>query len=101
MTTPTSMLIIDFETRSRCDLKTAGTDKYAAHPSTDVLCMGWMRHGDGMDAEVWTPAHGKLEGIGYLRNMLEDDDCLIAAHNARFDQLIYEYIMVNDYGFRR
>jgi len=96
MTKPTSMMIIDFETRSRCDLKTAGTDKYAADPSTAVLCMGWMRDGDRRP-EVWLPPHGAPDDS--LRWMLADDNCLIAAHNARFDQLIYEYVMVNDHGF--
>ena len=90
------MMIIDFETRSRCDLKTTGADKYAASPTTEVLCMGWMMQGD-YHAAVWVPAHGGPPDL--LRDALEDGTCLIAAHNARFDQLIYEYLMVNDYGF--
>lgn len=35
------VLFIDFETRSACDLKKAGSHLYAAHPSTGVLCLGY------------------------------------------------------------
>jgi DNA polymerase len=32
------LVFVDFETRSRCDLKKAGGRKYAEHPSTEMLC---------------------------------------------------------------
>ena len=91
-----SMLIIDFETRSRADLTKVGTDKYASDPTTQVLCMGLT----SLDAKLrglWKPEDGAP--TGELLDYLESDTCLLAAHNARFDQLIYEYVMTNDYGF--
>jgi DNA polymerase len=40
------VLFIDFETRSACDLKKAGSHLYAAHPSTEVLCLGFAFSGE-------------------------------------------------------
>ena len=33
---------LDFETRSRCDLRTRGAHVYAEDPSTDILAVGFM-----------------------------------------------------------
>lgn len=95
MAEATKLLIVDFETRSRSDLKLAGADKYAADPSTEALCMAFSEL-NGNFFGLWTP-HTAVspELISYL----QDENCLIGAHNARFDQLIYECVMVNDYGF--
>lgn len=38
---PTPILHGDFETRSACDIKTAGAEAYARHPSTEVLCFAY------------------------------------------------------------
>ena len=44
---------IDFETYSEADLKSAGAYVYAAHPSTDILCMAWAI-GDE-EPSLWLP----------------------------------------------
>lgn len=44
MTAP-PIAFVDFETRSRADLKAIGGRRYAEHPSTEVVC-----------AVIWTPA---------------------------------------------
>jgi DNA polymerase len=44
---------IDFETYSECDIKTAGGYNYAAHPTTEVLCMAWAI--DDEEPQLWTP----------------------------------------------
>ena len=36
-----SVAFIDFETRSTVDLKKSGSDVYARHPSTQIMCLGW------------------------------------------------------------
>ena len=36
---------VDFETRSRVDLKRQGLDVYAHHPSTEIICMAWEIEG--------------------------------------------------------
>lgn len=44
---------IDFETYSECDIKTAGGYNYAAHPSTEVICMAWAI--DDEEPQLWVP----------------------------------------------
>ena len=88
------MIVIDFETRSRCDLKVAGTAAYVADPSTDILCLCMVDMDDDSSCR-WRPGR---ELPDRWRRLLETAD-FVAAHYAEFDQGIYEYIAVNDYGF--
>lgn len=88
------MLIIDFETRSRCDLKTQGSYKYAEDLSTDILCMGAI-NGDGK-TWLWKPSDGNLPDD--LIQEIEDAEFL-GAHNTPFDRMIWECIGVSDYKF--
>lgn len=44
---------IDFETRSTVDLKQAGAHVYAAHPTTEVMCMAWYLEGYGGPLLWW------------------------------------------------
>ena len=46
-------LSIDFETFSEADIKKLGAAAYAAHPSTEVLCMGYSI--DGATPKLWLP----------------------------------------------
>lgn len=48
-----SVLFIDFETRSACDLRKTGADVYARHPSTDILCLGYAF--DDEPVQLWAP----------------------------------------------
>ena len=85
---------LDFETRSRVDLKACGTDVYASDPSTDIICCSFINKHNGQKW-LWF-AGNKVPADLILCLQLADE---IEAHNARFDQLIYEYIAVDDYGF--
>lgn len=89
------MLVLDFETKSRCDLLTAGTYNYTSDPSTDILCMA-VYDMETHYKEIWYPEKGPLsERIKYSLNNAD----FIVAHYAEFDQGIYECIGVPDYGF--
>ena len=79
-----SMLFLDFETRSRCDLKAAGVYNYAQDPSTDVLCMSWAF--DDEDVQTWTPDQPFPESV-------RDHKGMIYAHNAAFERLIFWYVL--------
>jgi DNA polymerase len=79
-----SMLFLDFETRSRCDLKAAGVYNYAQDPSTDVLCMSWAF--DDEDVQTWTPDQPFPESVRNHKG-------LIYAHNAAFERLIFWYVL--------
>ena len=48
-----TVLWIDFETRSRCDLKTKGVYNYAQDYTTDVLCMSYAF--DDEPVKTWAP----------------------------------------------
>lgn len=88
------MLVTDFETRSRVNLKAAGAWRYATDPSTEVICCGfklgerrWMWHSldiYGDDADALFPP--------WLVEAIENN--LLAAFNAAFDRLIWEHVAV-------
>lgn len=44
-------VFLDFETRSTEDLKTAGAHRYAAHPTTEIICMAYAI--DDGPVKVW------------------------------------------------
>lgn len=74
------MIWLDFETRSRCDLKTSGVYNYAQDASTQVLCMSYAV--DDGDVQTWT--RGPLPDLtGHM----------IYAHNAAFERLIFQYVL--------
>lgn len=71
---------VDFETRSECDLKTAGVYNYARHPSTQVLCMS---HADNDDpVRTWRP------GMPFPKLKKQ-----IRTHNATFERLIFWHVL--------
>lgn len=85
---------LDFETRSRVDLKACGTDVYASDPSTDIICCSFIEKITGCEW-LWYAGDPIPKELRLALRMADE----VEAHNARFDELIYEYIAVNDYGF--
>jgi DNA polymerase len=79
-----SILWLDFETRSECDLPARGSYNYARHESTQVICMAWAL--DDEDVVVWTPEQPFPERV-------RDHDGLIYAHNAAFERLIFWHVL--------
>jgi DNA polymerase len=78
------MIYVDFETRSRCDLKTAGVYNYAQDASTEVLCMSYAFDDD--EVQTWTT--GPLPDFtGHM----------IYAHNAAFERLMFWYVLQQNY----
>lgn len=78
------MVYIDFETRSRCDLKSKGVYNYAQDMSTEVLCMSYAF--DDEEVQTWTS--GPLPDFtGHM----------IYAHNAAFERLIFWYVLQQNY----
>ncbi len=82
------ILWIDFETRSRCDLKAKGVYNYAQDASTDVLCMSYAF--DDEEVQTWLP-HDEFPAA--VRNHTG----LIYAHNAAFERLIFWYVLQVDF----
>ena len=83
-----SILWIDFETRSRCDLRSRGVYNYAQDASTDVLCMSYAF--DDEDVRTWLPDQPFPQAV---RNHTGQ----IRAHNAAFERLIFWYVLQINY----
>jgi DNA polymerase len=76
-------ILLDFESRSRADLKKIGGRNYWAHPSTEALCCVLFDTDRG-DIEIWERGEP-------MPAMLRIDRRPLAAHNARgFDRFAAE-----------
>lgn len=82
-------LWLDFETRSLCNIKNSGLDRYAKDPSTVVLMLAWAVD---MDVpKLWQP---RLENMpAELRAMMMDDTILKCAWNYNFEKDIFEFVL--------
>jgi DNA polymerase len=76
-----SNIYLDFETRSTCDLKSAGVYNYAQDASTEVLCMSYAV--DDGEVVTWLPGQPLPDFTGHR----------IMAHNAAFERLILWYVL--------
>lgn len=94
----------DFETRSACELKTAGAYKYSLHPSTIPTCLSFKEHGNPkiyfLDFYMVNTPWAKLPSA--LRNMWTRfilNGYEFSAHNSFFERCIYDNILVARYGW--
>ena len=89
----TSLLYLDIETRSQINLKKHGLQRYAEDPSTEVICMAYAFN-DG-PIEFWRPNEP------FPRDIITHFEAggLVMAHNAAFEQRIFEYVIANDFDF--
>jgi DNA polymerase len=87
-----SILWIDFETRSRCDLRSRGVYNYAQDFSTDVLCMSYAF--DDEDVRTWLPGQPFPQAV-------KDHKGQIRAHNAAFERLIFWYVLRIDFALEQ
>ncbi len=77
-------LFLDFETRSRVDLRRVGMHRYAEDSSTEVVVVGYA-----LD-------DGPVRRVSGLLEATRNPDVLIVAHNAEFERLI----LVHKFGLR-
>jgi len=79
------MIWLDFETRSECDLTTAGVYNYARHPTTQILCMAFAFNNDSVNVTT---------NVSDMRKIIsEAHDQQIRAHNAAFERLIITHVL--------
>lgn len=90
-----NMIHIDFETRSKADLRKTGSHRYAADPSTELMCMAYNLTGKVGDTQLWTP--GSLCPPA-LANMINQGEP-VCAHNAAFERAIWEQVCVEKLGW--
>jgi len=86
-----TILWLDYETRSRCDLRTRGSYNYAQDPSTQIICMAYAF--DDEDVVLWMPDQPFPKRIA--QHFFSDGQ--IRAHNAGFDRLITEFVLCQDF----
>lgn len=98
----TVKVTIDFETRSRCDLRKAGMWKYSEDKSTEVLCLAVLV--EGLDKEsdgvyIWwdKDKHGECDAMPYASQKQIESYLLLAdqieAHNAGFERAIWQNVL--------
>jgi hypothetical protein len=79
-----TILWTDFESRSRCDLPSAGVYNYMLDGSTSVLCLSWAFDDD--EVQTWLPGQPVPDRIRHHTGQ-------IRAHNATFERLAFLYLM--------
>ena len=84
----------DYETRSRCVLKSAGAYRYAADPRTTVLCAAYTVDDDPV--QLWTPGDPvPPEFIEAARN----PTWIVVAHNDQFETAIEQLLLAPRFGW--
>jgi DNA polymerase len=84
----------DYETRSRAILKIVGTHKYAADPTTEVLCCAFAV--DDEPVELWTP--GDPVPAAFTEAAC-NPAWVVAAHGDHFETAIEQYILAPRHGW--
>lgn len=82
-------LHLDYETASEVNLKTAGAYRYAMHPSTKILMLGWA-FGDNAE-QLWEPHKSAIPSE--LLAGLKSEATNKHAFNAQFERLITKYVL--------
>ncbi len=82
---------LDFETRSLVDIKECGSSKYSRHESTVILC-GVLKRGN----QIFTVYDWKRDKQAVLDFI---GDSILVAHNAKFEQDIWNNLLVSRFGY--
>jgi DNA polymerase len=84
-----AILYRDIETRSTLSLAKVGAWRYAADPTTEVLCIAFAV--DDGPVQLWTPDMAVPE--------IFTSECLVVAHNDGFESAIEERLLAQRYGW--
>jgi DNA polymerase len=87
-------LHIDFETRSTVDLRVSGAYRYAEDPQTEVIMACYAI--DEGPVQTWLHTQALPDD---LRAALEDENCIVVAHNAGFEKAMLTYILGPRHGW--
>lgn len=99
--------LLDFETRSACSIRLAGSWRYSLDETTEVLCAAFrLPHWPKGKTGLWHPAFDHLgieEGddwdeLGEFFQWVEDGR-LVESHNSWFEAGVWQNICVPRYGW--
>jgi DNA polymerase bacteriophage-type len=90
----THVLHRDVETRSQAVLKVVGAQRYAADPSTEVLCIAYAADDDPV--QLWRP--GDPTPTEFIL-AAQNHNWIVAAHNDAFETTIEKQMMTPRYGW--
>ena len=85
----------DYETRSNANLPKVGVDKYAADPSTEVLCAAYAV--DDGPVQVWLPGREPIPAV--FIEAERDLSWEVSAHNDAFETAIERHVLAPRFGF--
>lgn len=88
-----SVLHLDLETFSECDLKEAGVYRYAEHPSTEILVIGYAFDDD--EVKQWLPGTPLPKDL--TDHILAGGE--VRAHNAAFERVVLNGVAGTAIGF--
>lgn len=87
----TEIIRLDYETRSRTNLKTAGLTPYVKDPSTQVLMAAWEDNNSGQ-IDFWDMSMSSRPPKPFIER-LRDPQILKWAFNARFERKVTEEVL--------
>lgn len=86
-----SILFLDSETFSECDLKKAGTHAYAEHQSTEITVFQYAYgNGEPQVHDCTIPAE-REKAKAVLREAISDPTVVFIAHNVAFDRTLLRH----------
>jgi len=91
----TRTIFIDLETRSQLDLPLHGLRRYAEDSTTELICVGWAF--DDEPVKDWFACDGGPFPAEIIEHVKSGG--LLWAHNASFEQHIFDWVIGPDYGF--
>ena len=84
-----TILWLDTETFSECDLKAHGTHRYAEHESTEITVAQWAI--DDSEPMVLDCTQPNPIGLPTLEELLLDPSVTVIAHNSMFDRTLLRH----------
>lgn len=90
-------VVFDFETKSEADIRKTGAWKYAKHPSTEILMVGYNTSGIVGETELWDMTQSRKK-LGLMLGLAKTGREFIA-HNAFFEYCIWNFVGVVKMGW--
>lgn len=95
---------LDYETRSRADLRKVGAFRYAYDPSTEILCFSLLK--ENGEPRIWVPKKWRYIVEGHMPlvpdhelDELSNPETIVSAFNAGFEIAITDSLFESTTGY--